>query len=109
MNQPIIHPIAVAAELGGGSKLGKQHVKYDWLHFVPHKTLYQRQDLSEKPWLPVLADFVAKSPCGSLTFLVTEYGKPFTAAGFGNWFRQQCNVPACLSAAPMGCARPGRP
>jgi hypothetical protein len=22
-------------------------------------------------------------------------GKPFTAAGFGNWFREQCNA-ACL-------------
>jgi hypothetical protein len=28
----------------------------------------------------------------NLTFLVTEYGKPFTAAGFGNWFRDQCNL-----------------
>ena len=27
-----------------------------------------------------------------LTFLVTEFGKPFTAAGFGNWFRDQCNA-----------------
>jgi integrase len=24
--------------------------------------------------------------------LVTEFGKPFTAAGFGNWFREQCDV-----------------
>ena len=28
----------------------------------------------------------------NLTFLVTEFGKPFTAAGFGNWFRDQCNA-----------------
>jgi integrase len=26
-----------------------------------------------------------------LTFLVTEYGKPFAAAGFGNWFRDRCD------------------
>jgi integrase len=26
-----------------------------------------------------------------MTFLVTEFGKPFTAAGFGNWFRERCN------------------
>jgi hypothetical protein len=45
--------------------------------------------LSEKPRLPVLANIVAISPCGDLTFLVTEYGKPFTAAGFGNWFRDR--------------------
>jgi integrase len=23
---------------------------------------------------------------------VTEFGKPFTAAGFGNWFREQCDT-----------------
>ena len=27
----------------------------------------------------------------TLTFLITEYGRPFTAAGFGNWFRDRCN------------------
>ena len=25
-----------------------------------------------------------------LTFLITGQGKPFTAAGFGNWFRDIC-------------------
>jgi len=28
---------------------------------------------------------------GHLTFLITEFGKPFAVAGFGNWFRQQCD------------------
>jgi integrase len=31
------------------------------------------------------------SPTGDLTFLVTEFGRPFTANGFGNWFRERCN------------------
>jgi site-specific recombinase XerD len=26
-----------------------------------------------------------------MTFLVTEYGRPFTPSGFGNWFRDQCD------------------
>ena len=26
-----------------------------------------------------------------MTFLTTQFGKPFTAAGFGNRFRDQCN------------------
>ena len=29
---------------------------------------------------------------GHLTFLTTAFGKPFTAAGFGNWFRDQCDA-----------------
>ena len=28
----------------------------------------------------------------AVTFLMTERGAPFTAAGFGNWFREQCNL-----------------
>jgi hypothetical protein len=47
-----------------------------------------------------LADVIAKSPTGDLTFLVTQYGKPFTAAGFGGWFRERCDeagLPHCTA------------
>jgi integrase len=27
---------------------------------------------------------------GELTFLVNEFGRAFTDAGFGNWFRDRC-------------------
>jgi hypothetical protein len=27
---------------------------------------------------------------GLTTLLVTEYGKPFTVGGFGNWFKDKC-------------------
>jgi hypothetical protein len=30
------------------------------------------------------------SPCGEMTFLVNDLGRPFTDAGFGNWFRDRC-------------------
>jgi integrase len=33
-----------------------------------------------------------------LTFLLTDYGKPFTANGFGNWFKKRCleaQLPRC--------------
>ena len=35
---------------------------------------------------------------GQLVFLITEYGKPFTSNGFGNWFRNRCDeagLPNC--------------
>ncbi|WP_198164349.1 tyrosine-type recombinase/integrase [Bradyrhizobium jicamae] len=35
-----------------------------------------------------------------MTFLMTEYGKPFAANGFGNWFRDRCNeagLPHCAA------------
>jgi len=51
------------------------------------------------PIAPPLADIIAATPMiGVKTFLITEYGKPFTPAGFGNWFRERCNeagLPHC--------------
>jgi hypothetical protein len=44
---------------------------------------YKRKALTEKQVLTMLASIVAASPTGDLTFLVTVYGKSFTAAGFG--------------------------
>lgn len=37
---------------------------------------------------------------GQTTFLVTEFGRPFTNAGFGNWFRGKCDeadLPLCTA------------
>jgi hypothetical protein len=53
------------------------------------------------PVLPELQEVLDATPSGHLTFLVTEHGKPFTAAGFGNWFRDMCagaGLPRRLSA-----------
>ena len=47
---------------------------------------------------PLAATIAATPMIGVKTFLVTEYGKPFTPAGFGNWFRQRCDeagLPRC--------------
>src|SRR5690349_6964704 len=38
-----------------------------------------------------LLALIAATPSGHLNFLVTEFGKPFTPAGFGNWFADRCN------------------
>jgi integrase len=45
-----------------------------------------------------LRAIIDATPSDHLTFLTTQFGKPFTAAGFGNWFREQCNeagLPHC--------------
>jgi integrase len=80
--------------------LGRQHVKDGWLRMVPRKTRHKRLRVSEKPILPALADVLAGSPLGDLTFLVTDFGHAFTANGFGNWFRKRCNeagLPHCTA------------
>jgi integrase len=44
---------------------------------------------------PRLVATIENTPLNNLTFLLTEAGAPFSAAGFGNWFRDRCNE-ACL-------------
>ena len=62
--------------------------------------------------------FDGREKLNPLTLLTTAYGKPFTAAGFGNWFRDRCNeagLPehcsahglrkaACRRLAEAGCS-----
>lgn len=44
------------------------------------------------PILPELRAILQATPSGHLTYLVTAFGKPFSVAGFGNWFREQCDA-----------------
>jgi integrase len=79
-------------------KLGRQHIRDGWLSFVATKTRKVRAVPLEIPVLPILSEAIAAGPTGNMTFLMTEFGKPFTAAGFGNWFRDRCNeagLPRC--------------
>jgi site-specific recombinase XerD len=52
---------------------------------------------------PALAAIIAATPNEHLTFLINRFNEPFTAAGFGNWFRDQCN----LAGLPKHCAAHG--
>jgi integrase len=46
----------------------------------------------ELPVAPELQEAIEKAGVvGSTTFLVSSHGRPFTVAGFGNWFRQRCD------------------
>lgn len=69
-------------------RLGKQHLRNGWLSFTTKKG----GTPLELPIPPELQRIIEASPTGDLNFLVTEYGKPFTAAGFGGWFRERCDA-----------------
>ena len=68
-------------------KVGRQHVRTGVLSFVATKN---RLALALPPPQDLLK-IIEASPTGDLNFLTTEFGKPFTAAGFGNAFRDWCN------------------
>jgi len=69
-------------------RMGRQHIRDGFLQVRQLKT---GVELS----IPVHSDLqaiIAESAAGQMTFLVTEFGKPFTAVYFGQWFRGQCDV-----------------
>ena len=51
---------------------------------------------------PTLARDHCATPNEHLTFLTTAFGKPFTAAGFGNWFREQCDDAGLANCSAHG-------
>lgn len=80
-------------------KMGRQHIRESVLTIKQQKT-------GTEVVVPVheeLQRIIDASASGQLTFLVTKTGKPFTAAGFGNLFREWCDE-AGLS---KGCAAHG--
>ena len=86
------------------AKLGKQHIRKPehvsellrkthpgrWLAFTQHKNRKKAPVSLVIPMLPMLEKVIELSPCGSLTFIETEFGKPHTTKGLGNWFADQC-------------------
>lgn len=78
-------------------KLGPQHMKRGRIVLTAGKT-GKAVDMLAAPDL--LAAIKAMPAVGLTTLLVTEYGKPFSVAGFGNWFRDRCNeagLPHCTA------------
>jgi hypothetical protein len=57
------------------------------------------------PVHPDLAAIIEATPSNHLTFLVTAYGKPFSAAGFGNRFRQWCDLARLPHCSAHYCPR----
>jgi integrase len=80
--------------------LGRQHARRGWLKFTAQKNRNRNPITVEVPILPALQSVIDASPTGELTFMVTEHGRPFTAAGFGMRFREWCNkagLPHCTA------------
>ena len=87
--------------------LGRQHVKGGWLKFIAQKNRRRAPVTVELPMPPALASIVDASLTGALTFLVTEYGKPFTPAGFGGWFRARCDEAGLRQCSAHGLRKAG--
>jgi integrase len=72
--------------------MGPQHIRDEVLCWIRGKTAHSTGLELFIPVLPELRQILDATPSHHLTFLTTAFGKPFTPAGFGNWFREQCNA-----------------
>lgn len=104
------HPIGTQARLAldilryttcrreDAPRLGRQHIRKGRIRFQQAKNEHRNPIDIDIPLHPDLAASIAASQLGNMTFLITEYGKPFTANGFGNKFKDWCrqaDLPHC--------------
>lgn len=71
-------------------RLGPHHIAEGRIRFVQAKNEHRRPVEVDMPVHADLAAAIAATRLGRETFLVTEYGRPFTSNGFGNWFADRC-------------------
>ena len=84
-------------------KMGAHHIHNGVLTIDQGKTEGGEEAHLEIPVHPKLREIIDSTPTlGVKTFLVTSFGKPFTPAGFGNWFRELCDQAGCHDISAHG-------
>jgi integrase len=89
------------------TRLGRQHVRDAKITFTQFKGRKDKPKRLVLPVLPELQQVIDASPCGELTFLVSDLKKPFTDAGFGNKFREWCNQAGLWHCTAHGLRKAG--
>jgi integrase len=109
------HPIGTKARLafalllytgqrrGDVLRMGLRDVHDGFLTINQSKTEGQAEAHVEIPVHPKLCEIIeATATVGVNTFLVTNLGTAYTAAGFGNWFRELCDTADCPELSAHG-------
>jgi integrase len=104
------HPIGTTARLAlalmlftgqrrsDAVRMGRQHIEGNAINVRQQKT----DARLTIPLHPSLKAVIDATPVDNMTFLTTAYGKPFTPAGFGNWFRDRCDEAGLKQCASHG-------
>jgi integrase len=79
-------------------RMGQQHVKGEWIAVRQQKTSARLMLKMH----PDLMHIMTSVPRDNLTFLVTEHGGPFSAAGLSNWFGKRCRAIGLLNCTAHG-------
>ena len=89
------------------TRLGRQHIRDGKITLTQFKGRNRKPKRLVLPMLPVLQQIIDASPCGDLTFLVNDLGRPFADAGFGNKFRVWCDQAGLHHCAAHGLRKAG--
>jgi integrase len=115
------HPLGTKARMAmeialwTGQRRGDVHL-FGPRHMKGGRIKYTQEKGGKELWLPaapqMLEAIEAMPAVGLKTFIVTEYGNPFTKDGFGNWFRDRCDeagLPQCaIHGLRKALGAPGR-
>lgn len=94
--------------------LGRQNIRNGSLRYTQHKNRKRNPVTLDLPVLPALQAAIDAMPVedrtgrpSSMTFLATQFGKPFTSNGFGNWFKDRCVEAGLLICTAHGLRKAG--
>jgi integrase len=97
--------LALETILWTGQRRGDAH-RFGPPHVRDGQIKYEQEKGGKELWLPMAPQLRtaidAMPSIGVHTFLVTEHGKPFSKAGFGNWFRDRCDEAGLKHCAAHG-------
>jgi integrase len=80
-------------------------IRMGWQHLVGDEITVKQQKTGITLVIPIhpkLRQVLEALPRSNMTFLMTQRGAPFTNAGFGNWWRDQCNLAGLPQCAAHG-------
>lgn len=85
--------------------MGRQHMRDGKIHVAQAKSGGRT-----RLWIPIhrnLSASLEHVPDGQLTFLLTQHGKPYTSAGFGNWFGEAVRAAGIENRTAHGLRKAG--
>jgi integrase len=89
-------------------RLGHKMAHHGWFKFTQAKNAKRKPINLEIPILAELQRIIgATTPLGKDTYLVTEFGKPFSVDGFGNRFRKWCDEAGLPHCSAHGLRKAG--
>jgi integrase len=81
---------------GDAARVGRPHLARDGVIRLMTEKTGERVSVVIPPELVAA---IAAGPCGELTFIAGERGRPMTKESFGNWFREACDAAGVKKSA----------